>query len=102
MPYQLGTKCLVKTSTIKTSTGNSMARLAFWFFGQMLRLWLGVMSVKTLFCLVSFQFQLSWTNMQIIDHHSSLFPPGRAGGDLPLLNMLSRAANCSDFPFLAE
>jgi hypothetical protein len=60
---------------------------------------LGVMSVKTLFCLVSFQFQLSWTNMQIIDRHSSWFPPGRADGGLPLLDMLSRAANCSGFRF---
>jgi hypothetical protein len=59
----------VTTPTMKTSTGNSMARIAFWFW-LVAQLWLGVMSVKNLLlCLVSFLVSV------VMDNSADYGPP---------------------------
>jgi hypothetical protein len=89
--------CTMKTSTMKTSTGNCLARIAFW-------LWLdaqalvrsSVSSNSFLFSL--FSVSVVMDNAQTIGRHLSWFPPGRADGGLPLLDMVIQGCQLFWFP----
>ena len=87
----------MKTSTMKTPMGNSLARISFW-------LWLDAQAlVRSSVGSNSFMFSLFsvlvvMDNAQTIGRHLSWFPLGRTDGGLPLLDMVIQG--CQLFRFL--
>jgi hypothetical protein len=89
----------MKTSTMKTSTGNSLARIAFWLWLDAQVLVRGsVSSNSLLFSLISISSFMD--NAQTIGRHLSWFPSGRADGGLPLLDMVIQGYQLFWFPLI--
>jgi hypothetical protein len=89
----------MKTPTMRTSTGNCLARLAFWFWLDAQAMVRSFVSLNAL--LVSlFSVSVFMHNAQTIGRHLSWFPPGRADGGLPILDMVIQGCQLFRFPLI--